>query len=86
MRERRAVARQQVIHVIFEPAHEIHVGNRPIFDDLGQASAEFALWQRIQRGKVTHHQLRLVERTNHVLAQRVVDGRLASHRRIHLRQ
>jgi hypothetical protein len=40
----------------------------------------------VQRGQVAHHQLRLVERADHVLAQRVVDGGLAAHRRIHLRQ
>ena len=84
--KRAAVTAEQGIHGGLEPCEELHVRNRPVFDDLRQTGAELARRQRIKRRKVTHHQKGLVKGPDHVLAQRVVDGRLASHRRVHLGQ
>ena len=86
MGQRIGVARQQIVEVGFDPGEELDVGDRPVLDDLGQPGAQLAQRQRAQRVQVADHALRLVERADHVLADRVVDGGLAAHRRIHLRQ
>ena len=51
------------------------VGDRAVLDDFGQARAEFARGQRAQRGSVGDHRVRLVERADHVLAERMIDRR-----------
>ncbi len=84
--QRFAVARQQLVQVGFEPGEEFGVGDRAVLDDLGQAGQQLALGQGIQRVEVADHAQRLVEGADHVLAGRVVDGRLATHARIDLRQ
>ncbi|MNU85713.1 hypothetical protein D3C71_754590 [compost metagenome] len=81
-----AVVRDQGIHIAFQPIKEGHVRDWSVFDDLCKTGTELTRWQRIEHRKVAHHQLRLVERANHVLAEWMVDRRLASHRRIHLGQ
>ena len=64
-----------------------HVGDRAIFDDLRQTRRSIrAAGKVLKCVQVTHHTLRLVERADHVLAQRVVDGCLPAHGRIHLCQ
>jgi hypothetical protein len=47
---------------------------------------EFPRRQAAQGVQIGQHQARLMERPDHVLARRVVDGRLAAHRRIDERQ
>jgi hypothetical protein len=47
---------------------------------------EFPRRQAAQGVEIGQHQARLMERPDHVLARRVVDGRLAAHRRIDQRQ
>ena len=79
-------ARAQRIDMAFQPSHEVHVVNRAVLDDFGQPRAEFTRRQSIERIEIADHQQRLVKRTNHVLAQGVIDTRLAAHGRIHLRQ
>ena len=73
------IPRQQIIQVLLDPIEEGHVGNRAVFDDLGQTGAEFARRQCVQGGQITQHPFGLVERAHHVFAQRVVDGGFATH-------
>ena len=80
------VAGQQRGQMGFDPVQKRHVCNGAVLDDFGQTRAQLALGQRFQCVQVSHHQLRLVERTDHVLAQRVVDGGFAAHAAVHLRQ
>ena len=84
--QRGRVFGQQRLKVDFQPAEKRHVGNRPVFDDFAQAGAQFTVRQGLERVQVANYQLRLVKRANHVFPQRMVDGRLAADRRIHLRQ
>ncbi len=55
------VAGQQLVHVGFQPAQELGIGDRAVFDDLGQAGQQFALGQGVERGQVADHALGLVE-------------------------
>ena len=48
------------------------------------AGRQLSVWQGVERVCVDQHAARLVERANHVLAQRVVHPRLAAHRRVDL--
>ncbi len=86
MRQRHGVARKQGIHIGFNPVKEIKVGDGPVLDNLGQTCTQFAGGQGVQHVQVTHDQLWLVKRANHVLAKRMVDGRLAAYRGIDLGQ
>ena len=86
MRQRLRVTRHEGRHVVLNPIEKSHVGNRPVLDDFGQAGAQLALRQGLERVQIAHHFQRLVKRANHVFAQRVVDGGLASHAGIHLGQ
>ena len=82
-----AVSRaHQPFDVRFDPVEQRRVGDRPVLDDFGQPGAEFARRQGVQRVEVADHQPRLVERADHVLAQRMVDAGLAADRRIDLRE
>jgi hypothetical protein len=84
--QRRRLARQQPVNIFFEPEKKFRIANEPVFNDLGQAGAQFALWQRRQRIGIDDHRLRLVKRADHVLAERMIDPGLAADRRIDLRQ
>ena len=50
----------------------------------GDARGQLPVGQRVERVGVDQHAARLVERANHVLAQRVVDAGLAAHRGVDL--
>ena len=76
----------QRVDVLLQPIEKGHVGDGPVLDDFGQAGAELARRQGAEHVQIAHHPLWLVKGANHVLAQRVVDGRLATHRRVHLGQ
>ena len=78
--QRLAVARQQRVDMLFEPGEKSHVGDWPVLDHFGQAGTQLALRQRCQRVQVANDLAWLVERTHHVLAQRMVHSGLAPHR------
>ena len=80
------IASEQSLDVGLAPAKQGGVADRAVLDHLGQARLELALRQGRQRVHVGDHRARLVEGTDHVLAQRVVDRGLATDRRVHLRQ
>jgi len=69
-RERRQIALQL--------GEVVGVQHDPVLHDLGKAGAELALGQGPRHGRIDDDEPRLVERADHVLSERVVDGRLAS--------
>ena len=83
---RRGFARAQGVDVRFDPVKEGHVGDRAVLDHLGQPGSDFALRQGRKRRQIGDDAQRLVKRADHVLAARVVDRRLATDRRVDLRQ
>jgi hypothetical protein len=72
--------------VDFKPFEKRQVPDQTVFDHFGQARAQLTIGQRSQGIGIGQHQFRLMEGTDHVLAERMVDRRLAAHRRINLRQ
>jgi len=84
--ERRAIAGAQRREVALEPPEVRRIGDRAVLDHFGQSGGQLARRQRAQGVHVGEHQLRLVECTDHVLAQRVIDRGLAADRGIDLRQ
>ncbi len=74
------ISRGERFHVPLDPVEEGHVGNRAVLDHFGQPCTEFAGGQGGERVQVAEHPLRLVKSPDHVFAQRVVDGRLATDR------
>ena len=57
-----------------------------VLDHFRQSRAELAFRQGQQRGGVGQHEARLVKGADQVLGARVIDGRLASARCVHLGQ
>ena len=86
MRHGLGITSFQGVHVGVNPIKKCHVSDRAVFDNFGQSSTEFAIWQSFQNTQIAHYPLRLVKRANHVLAHGVIDGRFAAHGRIDLRQ
>ena len=86
MCQRRRFTREQGPDVRLDPVQKSHVGNRSVLDDLRKPGAQLAHGQGLEHVQVADHALRLVKRAHHVFAQRVIDGRFPTNRRIHLRQ
>ena len=84
--QRLHIQRHQRIDVVFQPDEELAIEDDPVFDDFSQARREFTRRQRFQTIQINHHRSGLIESADHVFAERVVDGGLAAHGRIHLRQ
>ena len=79
-------AGEQVAPVGVEPLEETRVAQQAVFHHLGIAGAEFALRQRVEQRGVGHHQDRLIERADQILALAGVDRGLTADRGIDLRQ
>ena len=86
VRQRLRIEPLQVVDVGFEPRKESRIDDDAVLDDLGEPGAELARWQRAQRARVGQNPDRLMERADHVLCARMVDGRLATDRRVDLRK
>ena len=80
------LALHQCRHILFQPLQKIRVAQQSIFDNFRHAGRKFFVGQCVQRGQISQYQLRLVKRTNHIFAQRMVNRRFAAHRRINLAQ
>src|ERR1035437_5556076 len=65
-------------NMVFDPGKKVDIGNWTVLDDFGQSGTELTLRQRLERTEITHDLERLVKRTNHVLAQRMVDAGFAA--------
>ena len=79
------VAREHTIGLPFEQFEEPRREDRAGLHHLGEAGAILALRQRQERPDVGEHEARLVEGPDEVLAAREVDRRLATDRRVDLR-
>ncbi len=86
MDQRIGVARLDARHIRLEPFEKRDVANRGGLDDLGETCGQLAIRQGREAIGVDQHGTRLVERPDHVLAERMIDAGLAADRRIHLRQ
>ena len=76
----------QGVHVVFQPGQERLVANQPVLDDFRQPCGQFAGRKGIEGLRIDQHQIGLIEGTDHVLAQRMVDPGFAAHGRINLRE
>ena len=74
------IERHQSGYVLFEPFEKTDVAERTVFDDFCHTGGQFAGGQGVQRVQVGKHRLRLVERADHIFAERVVDGGFAANR------
>src|SRR5690606_18877583 len=76
----------QPVDIVFKPTEERLIANQTVLDDFRQARRQLTRRQCRQRGRIDQHQLRLVEGTNHVLAQGMIDTGLAAYRGVNLGQ
>ena len=72
--------------MLFQPGQEGLIADQAVFDHFGEAGGELARCKRAQRRSIDDHGPGLVEGTDHVLAQRVVDAGLAADGGVHLGQ
>ena len=86
VRQRSGLLALQGIDVLLEPFEERAIADQAVLDDLGQPGVQFARGQRLEHIGVGQHLTRLMKRTDHVLAARMIDGGLAAHGGIDLRQ
>ena len=84
--ERGGVERAELAYGALEPREELRVDDHAVLDHLREAGRELARRQRRERVRVGEHRDGLVERADHVLRARVVDGGLAADRRVDLRE
>ena len=78
---------EQCRHVVLEPGKEVNVANRAVLDDLGEVRPCSSRSGSVPQVSVSMSTtLWLVKCTNQVLTLRVVDARLAAHRRVNLRE
>ncbi len=82
----RRVQLDELLHMLLKPVHERGITNQAVLYHLGQPGRKLARWQCAQGIGINNHGFGLVEGTNHVLAQLMVDTGLAAYRGIHLRQ
>src|SRR5512134_292289 len=84
--QRLGLAAGEPAHVGLKPFKERGVADQPVLNDLREPRSQFARGERPERVGIGNHRERLVERSDHVLAERVVDRRLAPDRGINLRE
>ena len=82
--ERCGFAREQLPRGGFDPLQELDVLDQPVLDHFGETRAQLAWRQSAQRGDIAENANRLMERSDEVLARRVIDAGLAADSRIHL--
>ncbi|MNE56015.1 hypothetical protein D3C80_1508900 [compost metagenome] len=73
------VQRTQIVDMLLEPGKEGLVADATVLDHFPQPGRQLARRQGAQGRGIDHHRLRLVEGTDHVLAERVVDAGLATY-------
>ena len=83
---RARAARKHFPPVGLKPGEEGLIAKEPVFGDFRVAGAKFARRQRIQQRRIGHHQNRLVECADQVLAVAGIDRGLAADGGIDLRQ
>src|SRR5690242_16778081 len=80
------IPRQHGRSVLLQPGKEIGIAQQTVFDHLRITASQVALRQGGQDGDIGDHEARLMKYSDEILAAWRVNGGLAAHRRIHLRQ
>ena len=80
------IQRTQRVHVVFKPGQERLIANQAVLDNFGQPRRQFAGREGVEGLGIYQHQVGLIESTDHVFTQRVVDSGFTAHRRIDLGQ
>ena len=83
-RQRFRRAREDRFAFARDPIEEPGAGRHPVLDHFVQAGPEFAARQGAEHGGIDDDRVRLVKRSDHVLAGRMVDPGLAANRRVDL--
>ena len=84
--QQHGLARPQTCYVFLTPGKKLCVQNEAVLNHLSQASRHFAIRQGIEHIGIDLNGDRLIKRTDHVFAKRVVDRGLSTHRGIYLGQ
>ena len=77
------VALANRLHAVFHVGEQLGVADGAGLDDFAQPAEVFAFRQRGQQAGIRHHHARRVEGADQVLAERVVDARLAADAAVH---
>ncbi len=80
------VAGDRVNALRFKPFKQLGVPNEACLDDFCIAGERLAPGQGVEKGRVSDHQVRLMEGADQVLAVTRIDAGLAAHRAVDLRQ
>ena len=80
------IFREDLFRVTRDAIEQLAAGDHSVLDHFVEARAELAPRQRLQQQRIDRDDRRLMERADHVLAERVVDADLAADRAVHLRQ
>ena len=60
--------------MLLQPDKKSGITQQPILDHFRQPGLQFTAWQGTQNIYIGQHTLRLIKRTDHVFAQRVIDA------------
>ena len=74
------------LEVAADPLEEPRARRHAVLHHLVEPRAEFAPRQRAQHGRIDDHAVRLIERSDQILAERMVDADLAADGAVHLRE
>ena len=78
--ERCLITGEQGRNIVLQPDEKRLVPDQTIFNDLGDTGMQLPLIQRVQHAGIGNNTLWLIEGTDHVFAQGVIDTGLATHR------
>ena len=76
--------RKHLCAVLLEPCKEIRIADDTVFDDLAESRCNLSRRQCLEQIEIHKDCIWLVECTDEILAERMVDGNLAADARVHL--
>ena len=85
-REHRRIAIEHGLRLARQQFEQAAARDHSVLDHFVEAGSEFTPGQGLQQERVDDDETRLMEGTDQVLAERMVDPHLAAHRAVHLRQ
>ncbi len=80
------VTSNKLVHIAFKPLKKYPVSDQAVLDDFSETCSKLAFGQCFKRIGICDDYARLIKRTDHVLAERVIDRGFAAYRRINLCQ
>ena len=78
--------REHLLLVLLEEREERFIIDDAVLDNLPKSRGDLPRGQRFHEREVDEDSIRLIEATDEILAERVVDGHLAANARINLRE